>query len=331
MSRSRKFKPQSTMLCSREFALWLLKQSRKDRLGRRKWGDLILRYCNVSYDPLIEEEMRKGNRFFYHVETDDQIFTTCPTYALVRLKAGDWADEAHMEPFRGLCDGYSVLTTAAAFPGEEQARLYEDKWGLQYLVDECIFQGQKLLAAANEEMKSSLLSLLPDRLENRNSALIADDVYSYGEFIMACSPGYIDNLAPFSFGPICPDRLLSICTYHNVLRAAALDCARICEERGFTADHPELFCVILARTVLLACCRETKDQDTSISFLVSTAREDYSALIKKMLADGEAPTEACLKIRAFLNSGVHPVMEPLTRRLDKARVDVRFEACRRKK
>lgn len=299
---------ESTMVCSKDFAEWLLKQAIQDGPAEATWLDLILKYCNAAYDELINEELRKANQFFYKIKEEENCFRIIPSYELVKLNAVDPADRAHIVPMTEFCDGYSVLTTGAAFPGKQQFPFWpSDSWRLSYLIEECVFQGEKMMSPAN-------------RAEGKEEQVM-EDQYSYWEFISACEYQFIDNQFPYSFGPSCPDRILSMSTYHNIVRCAALDCADICERRGLNERYQEIFIAVLARTILLHSCDNDHQYD-DINTVITLARKTYKGFIEET-SEGTDLDDYCRKIRAFLNTRVKAVMKCPDKKTEEGRARVR--------
>ena len=325
--RRKNMAPDSSIVCSRVFAEWLLKQVNQNDSSGTIWLDPILKYCNSGYEELIAEELRKANQFYYTIREGSKNFTIHPSYKLVRLRAHDPADRSHILPVKGFRDGYSVLTTGAAFPGKQQFPFsFSERWDLRYFMDDCVLQGIKMMQIFEKEPDK--IAYLHKSLSKRTDAdelLVWEDLYKYFEFFIANEYHFVDNQFPFSLGPSCPDRMFSVNTYRNIIRRAAWDCVEICERMGLNKQYQEIFIVLLARTILLygnKHCWDWRNRCRTIPDVIALADKTYDEYVEK-IAVGKDLNDYCIKIRAFLNSRVKIVMESPNEENARGRADMR--------
>lgn len=235
------------MICSVEFAEWMKERYFCDVAEPGDNMDMILRYCDAWNEAFFEEEDRKANDLFYPVWVENGMVRMTSSYPLTALGALEPVDFRNSPVLAGFYTGYSVLTTCAAFPGLQQFHLDRSRedWSMSYIVDEAKYVADRLWEKLSEEEQKKAEDRSLCEVTMFYEPICEVDCFSRGEFYITLDWGFVDNQTPFSYGPQCPDRLLSDAVWSNTLRYMLCDFYEICREEGIERNHKELYCAAL--------------------------------------------------------------------------------------
>lgn len=288
--------PKREMLCSMEYAEELLDISHEEGHDGEKWLDVILRYCNPSYQFFYKEEMKKANDLYCRLRwnTERNVCSIEPSYEVVCLKADETADARSIHKVDKPVIGYSVLTTGACFPGAKQC---DQDFYLEYHYPEATWLADFELETSKwffedvirpEQDVSDIVRAIknraygyPDSRECINRKYISRDEYSFEEFVMASELDFLDNY-PGAGGPRCPDRMTSGNAKENTYRMLLRDCVRLGLSLGKSPLNPVVYGVALETALIgkVEGSSYTFGMELSLDGIIDKADEYFEEILQ---------------------------------------------------
>lgn len=275
------------MVCSREFALWLLQKNRESGEPEEKWFDVILKYCNLScFKDLFQEMTRKSMELTYSVYEENEEMVAVPSYELVELKAYETACEDNIHPVTYFCDYYAVLTTGACFPGKKQAPEFMTRNvepnDLKRTIMRASYQVYCATVVSSFTHEDAIRLIRSGEVNLREGCpekMYTLDAFGMQEFEMAQEKDFLDHLSPYSFGPMCPDRQLSAAAVYNCMRGMMRSFWGWCADKGIWKELQGIYLAALYVTAVkhLIICHTDR---IPLEKLLLQADERYEALLK---------------------------------------------------
>lgn len=319
----------ASMVCSVKFAEWMKKKYFAEVSEPSDNMDMILRYCDAWNEAFFEEENRKANELYYPVKVEDGQVSMTVSYPLTRLEAKKPVDLQHTPALTDFIDGYAVLTTCAAFPGLQQSRCgYGNWWSMDYIVNEAKYNADRYWERlSGEELEKAKCRELCE-VTAFYEPLCDIDCFSRGEFYRALDEGFVDNEPLFSFGPACPDRLLSDSAWSNILRHMLCDFYKICSEKGIQREYKEIFCTALCVAWIDYLHKKGINQALEISIPFDVLINAADILYEDFLLKENNPEDSALKVYLFMLSRVRREIAPFDEEKESHYVKSRGAALR---
>ncbi len=269
------------MICSKTYADWMLKKNSKEMdFPATSYYKLVRLFSRTNYRQLFEEEVRKGNDFYYSIVNDGEIIRLEPSYELVFLPyesavtgSGISLHEEPVSPIpvTELVFGYRILQTRGFMPGTHDRVFSDWHYSMEYLVDDF-----KTFA--------------------KHLGQHSEDTYRMAEFQSAEQIGFVDNEMPYSFGPQCPDRVICELSYVRVIIRLMREIERLGLASVGDGELYELRMVAYLAAILTFA---SEDRSLPISGMIS---EEVSIRAEKIFSDyaskvEEDLNEVCRMIR----------------------------------
>ncbi len=267
------------MICSKNYADWMLKKNFTELdFPATSYYKLVRLFSRTNYKQLFEEEVRKGNDFYYSIVNDGETIRLESSYELVFLPYESAIDESevssheeHVSPISvtEFILGYRILQTKGYMPGTHYHVFSDRHYSMESLVDSF-------------------------KTYAEHSGQHSEDIYRMEEFQRAEQIGFVDNEMPYSFGPECPDRIICEISYIRVIIRLMKEIERL----GLVSAG-DLY--ELRKVAYLAAILSFAREDSSLP-ISGMASEELSIRAEKIFSDytskvGDDLNEVCSLIR----------------------------------